>query len=214
MLDKYVRAIEAKLCTCLRADTIPPLALQQVRCESLIEIFHTIETHINRRRQGSPSVHHFDCTFVLACFQAIAVAKVKAVEGSINLCFALKQEVGSFALMTGTGFEQMDFLQMTKFAEGDSRILTQKMARDLVRSGAAKATQREAAALSTLQAALRKAEATASSKQAAWDACWPLVYNLAEEHMASVLDSIVPGAAAQTPAAVMRSIGAPSGSKL
>merc|ERR1719454_1016669 len=64
---------------------------------------------------------------------AIAVAKVKAVENSIDLCFKLKQEVGSFALMGGTGFEQMDFLQCCKFAEGDSRILMQKMARDRLR---------------------------------------------------------------------------------
>merc|ERR1712039_1139368 len=62
--------------------------------------------------------------------QAIAVAKVKGVETAISLCFRLKQEVGSYALMGDTGFEQMDFLQCCKFAEGDSRILMQKMARD------------------------------------------------------------------------------------
>merc|ERR1712039_668572 len=62
--------------------------------------------------------------------QAIAVAKVKAVETSIDLCFRLKQEVGSYALMGDTGFEQTDFLQCLKFAEGDSRILMLKMARD------------------------------------------------------------------------------------
>jgi hypothetical protein len=71
-------------------------------------------------------------SFFLA--QAIAVGKVKAVEGAIALCFALKQEVGSYALMAGSGFEQMDFLQCCKFAEGDSRILMQKMARDIVRA--------------------------------------------------------------------------------
>ena len=54
---------------------------------------------------------------------AIAVAKVRAVDESIELCFRLKQEVGSYALMAGSGFEQMDFLQCCKFAEGDSRIL-------------------------------------------------------------------------------------------
>ncbi len=51
--------------------------------------------------------------------QAIAVGKVKAVEGAIALCFNLKQEVGSYALMAGTGFEQIDFLTCCKFAEGD-----------------------------------------------------------------------------------------------
>lgn len=64
---------------------------------------------------------------------AIAVAKVKAVESSIALSLKLKQEVGSFALMAGSGFEQLDFLQCCKFAEGDSRILMLKMARDRLR---------------------------------------------------------------------------------
>eukprot|EP00750_Incisomonas_marina_P001288 INCI1108.6.p1 GENE.INCI1108.6~~INCI1108.6.p1 ORF type:complete len:510 (-),score=80.46 INCI1108.6:178-1707(-) len=62
--------------------------------------------------------------------EAIAVAKVHGVEETIKMCFRLKQEVGSFALMAGSGFEQMDFLQCCKFAEGDSRILMLKMARD------------------------------------------------------------------------------------
>jgi len=34
-----------------------------------------------------------------------------AQETSIDLCFRLKQDVGSHALMGDTGFEQMDFLQ-------------------------------------------------------------------------------------------------------
>ena len=62
--------------------------------------------------------------------RAIAVAKIRAVETSIALCHALKQEVGSYALMWNTGFENTDFLQCCKFAEGDSRILSQKLARD------------------------------------------------------------------------------------
>mmetsp|Transcript_20904 Transcript_20904/g.29458 ORF Transcript_20904/g.29458 Transcript_20904/m.29458 type:complete len:97 (+) Transcript_20904:137-427(+) len=36
--------------------------------------------------------------------------------------------------MGDTGFENLDFLNCCKFAEGDSRILMQKMARDAVRS--------------------------------------------------------------------------------
>ena len=44
----------------------------------------------------------------------------------------LRQEVGSYALMAGTGFEHTDFLQCCKFAEGDSRVLMMKMARDRV----------------------------------------------------------------------------------
>merc|ERR1711904_212804 len=66
--------------------------------------------------------------------QAIASAKVKCIELAIELCWRLKQEVGSYALMSGTGFEQLDYLQCCKFAEGDSRVLMQKMARDRVKA--------------------------------------------------------------------------------
>lgn len=64
---------------------------------------------------------------------AIAVAKVRTVEDCISLAFRLKNELGSYALMAGTGFDQTDFLQCCKFAEGDSRILMQKMARDIMK---------------------------------------------------------------------------------
>ncbi len=117
------------------------------------------------------------------------MSKVKAIEGSIALCFALKQEVGSYALMAGSGFEQMDFLQCCKFAEGDSRILMQKMARDLVRAGGAKATAGELAALKTLKGALMAAvQTTGGDKAAAWDLCFVQVYALAEAHMAGVME--------------------------
>jgi len=66
--------------------------------------------------------------------EAIAAAKVKSVETAIALCWRLKQEVGSYALMTGCGFEQLDYLQCCKFAEGDSRILMQKMSRDRLKA--------------------------------------------------------------------------------
>eukprot|EP01061_Rhynchopus_euleeides_P020511 TRINITY_DN3336_c0_g1_i2.p1 TRINITY_DN3336_c0_g1~~TRINITY_DN3336_c0_g1_i2.p1 ORF type:complete len:463 (+),score=204.66 TRINITY_DN3336_c0_g1_i2:50-1438(+) len=69
----------------------------------------------------------------LELVEAIAAAKVKCVEDSIHYVHVLQNEVGSYALMRGTGFEQTDFLTCCKFAEGDSRILMQKMARDRVR---------------------------------------------------------------------------------
>eukprot|EP01064_Diplonema_japonicum_P038954 TRINITY_DN9639_c1_g1_i1.p1 TRINITY_DN9639_c1_g1~~TRINITY_DN9639_c1_g1_i1.p1 ORF type:complete len:479 (+),score=144.77 TRINITY_DN9639_c1_g1_i1:45-1481(+) len=70
----------------------------------------------------------------LRLVEAIAVAKVVAVEESIDMVHKLKNEVGSYALMWGSGFEQADFLTCCKFAEGDSRVLMQKMARDLLRT--------------------------------------------------------------------------------
>ena len=89
-------------------------------------VLWTVETELceTLRKDTMPS---------LDLAEAIAVAKVSAVEMAIDHCFRLKQEVGSYALMGGTGFEQMDFLQCCKFAEGDSRILMQKMARDSFR---------------------------------------------------------------------------------
>jgi acyl-CoA oxidase len=49
----------------------------------------------------------------LELVQAIAVAKVMASEESILLCHRLRNEVGSYALMAGNGFEQTDFLQVS-----------------------------------------------------------------------------------------------------
>jgi len=62
--------------------------------------------------------------------EEIAVCKIKAIEVAIERVHALRQEVGSYALMHGTGFELADMLLTCKFAEGDSRILQQKIARD------------------------------------------------------------------------------------
>ena len=120
--------------------------------------------------------------------QAIAVAKVKCIEESISLCHALKQEVGSFALMAGTGFEQLDFLQCCKFAEGDSRILMQKMARDLMQSGGN--TIQEKQALKKLQGELQVAIKAGNTKHKAWDICWESVYALAEAHMQGVMEQL------------------------
>ena len=73
---------------------------------------------------GTPSSRLVDC---------IATCKVRAVEDSIEMTHRLKQEVGSFALMADAGFMHLDFLQCCKFAEGDSRILMSKIARDRLR---------------------------------------------------------------------------------
>jgi acyl-CoA oxidase len=119
--------------------------------------------------------------------QAIAVGKVKSVETAISLCFALKQEVGSYALMASAGFGQLDFLQCCKFAEGDSRILMQKMARDIARAGPANEAEKQA--LQSLQSAMGRAlkQGAAKDKAAAWDVAWRDVYALAEAHMGEIL---------------------------
>jgi acyl-CoA oxidase len=62
--------------------------------------------------------------------EAIAVCKIKCIDVAIQRTHALRQEVGSYALMHDTGFELIDMFLTCKFAEGDSRILQQKITRD------------------------------------------------------------------------------------
>ena len=61
---------------------------------------------------------------------AISVAKIKCIEVAVERTHKLRLEVGSYALMHDTGFELVDMLLCCKFAEGDSRILQQKLTRD------------------------------------------------------------------------------------
>jgi hypothetical protein len=44
------------------------------------------------------------------------VCKIRGVGAAIHHCQQLQQEVGSFALFEGSGFEQMDMLLCCKFA--------------------------------------------------------------------------------------------------
>ena len=121
---------------------------------------------------------------------AIATAKVKCVEDSIDLCHRLKQEVGSFALMADSGFKTMDFLNCCKFAEGDSRILMSKLARDRLKSfskDSKAGSTDEIIICEQLVAGMGKAVAAGKSKQEAWDADWKAVYALAETVMARIL---------------------------
>jgi len=91
---------------------------------------------------------------------AIACAKILASETCIDLCFRLKQDVGSYALMGDTGFEQMDFLQACKFAEGDSRILMQKLARDRVKVTEAVGSSQELGLVAELQKDMKNGAGT------------------------------------------------------
>merc|ERR1712086_1000643 len=118
---------------------------------------------------------------------AIAVARVKAVETSIELCFRLKQEVGSYALMEDSGFAHMDFLQCCKFAEGDSRILMQKMSRDRIRAfqkkGETAGDDAESQQVAALVSAMAAEMEASGNQQKAWDDNWEAVYELAETMM-------------------------------
>mmetsp|Transcript_25835 Transcript_25835/g.63574 ORF Transcript_25835/g.63574 Transcript_25835/m.63574 type:complete len:538 (-) Transcript_25835:291-1904(-) len=129
--------------------------------------------------------------------QAIAVSKIRAVEFAIEFCFQLKQEVGSYALMDGTGFGHTDFLQCCKFAEGDSRILSQKLSRDAfgeftkkMKSGGGAAgaggallaagwSKREVELCEKIHGVVAAETAGGADKTRAWDAAWRDVYALA-----------------------------------
>jgi len=78
--------------------------------------------------------------------EAISVSKIRAISTAIERAHALRLEVGSYALMHDTGFELMDMLLCCKFAEGDSRILQMKLARDRL-----KRIQREGLAKTAIQ---------------------------------------------------------------
>lgn len=143
--------------------------------------------------------------------EAIAVCKIKCIETSILLCFRLQQEVGSYGLMGGTGFEHLSFLQCCKFAEGDSRILSQKLARDAMKSFqkstwvdsgkeflfGSSAEQREINTCFQLAAALKSSNKTPLE---AWNDNWKLVYQLAdavcEKHIIKTLGPPSPELAA------------------
>jgi len=127
--------------------------------------------------------------------EMIAVLKVKAIETSIKLCFKLKQELGSYALMGGTGFEKMDYLQCCKFAEGDSRILMQKIARDRLTAFSKKqeGTEKES------KICMRLGQALMAGGKSAWNDNWQDVYGLAEAVMDRTVDEAV--AASSAPSA-------------
>lgn len=130
----------------------------------------------------------------------IAVAKVKAVEESIQMCWALKQEVGSYALMGSSGFTHLDFLNCCKFAEGDSRVLMLKMARDRMRKfsmdAKAKVSPRageeaETEICVTLAKALGAAGGDKVEEARLWDENWREVYSLAEAVMARTMKNVM-----------------------
>ena len=130
-----------------------------------------------------------------ALAHAIATAKVKAVEASIDLCWRLKQEVGSYALMGSSGFVHLDFLNCCKFAEGDSRILMLKMARDSLKSAkkgkSAQMSAEEMRLCSALGGALSIANGDKAKEAQLWDDNWRTVYELAEASMARSMDEFM-----------------------
>lgn len=96
----------------------------------------------------------------------------------------MKQELGSYALMGGTGFEKMDYLQCCKFAEGDSRILMQKLSRDRLQAFQKKQEGTEA----EYKACMELGQKLMTGGKKAWNENWKLVYGLADLVIERVTD--------------------------
>jgi len=124
--------------------------------------------------------------------EAIAVCKVRNIDVATEMEHRLEQEVGSYALMADSGFIYKDMLLCCKFAEGDSRILMQKMARDELKKAQKKGvaslimkdiiTQRDPVlrdkAIKTFH--LARALQAASSMAEGFETEWEKVYALAD----------------------------------
>jgi len=144
------------------------------------------------------SVHLRDNTLPATPLQdAIACAKIAASETTIDLCFRLTQDVGSFAMMKDTSFGTTSFLQACKFAEGDSRILMQKLARDRLKAKKPVGSERELA----LAAQLKE---VAAKGPAAWNEHFEEVYELAWTMVTRIIDSYMPGEDLGVPAGISR----------
>jgi len=156
-----------------------------VRLKRLEDLIGKVEAQLSEclRSDKMPTMELVD---------VIATAKVKCIETTIELCFRLKNEVGSYALMGGTGFERLDYLNCCKFAEGDSRILMQKMARDRMQAFKKnqKGTEEEVQVCMELGSKLMSAK----NYMQAWNEEWELVYHLAEVVMKRHMDAWVPEA--------------------
>lgn len=125
---------------------------------------------------------------------AISVAKIRCIDVAIQTSHKLRLEVGSYALMHGTGFELMDMFLCTKFAEGDSRILQMKLTRDRLKKitkngilpellkllgGSGVAEARESFAALSLARKLAPAGRDVQKMAIAMDTNWKSVYELA-----------------------------------
>jgi len=120
---------------------------------------------------------------------AIAVCKIRCIDVAVQRVHKLRLEVGSYALMHGTGFELVDMFLCCKFAEGDSRILQQKLTRDRLKAvakggaGAAVAAavfDAEARTALLLASKLKPAGRDLKKMAVAMDENWRSIYGLAE----------------------------------
>lgn len=189
---------DAKACWGPKGDTsltkVPQLSSLYKRADMKL---HRLESFVGEC-QKLLSVHLQANTLPPIPLQdAIACAKIAASETTIDLGFRLTQDVGSFALMQDAGFSTLHFLQACKFAEGDSRILMQKLARDRLRAKKPLGAEKE-------QALAAKLKEVAGKGPAAWDEHFEDVYDLAWTMVTRIIDEYMPGEDLGVPAGISR----------
>lgn len=151
-----------------------------------------VEENLNKvlRANGIPDA---------AMVEEIAVSKIKSVQTAVTLTDKLGREVGSYALMHESGFGSCHWLYMCQFAEGDSRILLQKLARDSMktfsknpRAGGTTAEELEERRCCALLGKMLAGAKTPQDGARLWDENFVLVYQLAEavcaKHVARLTD--------------------------
>ena len=119
---------------------------------------------------------------------AIAVCKIRCIDVAVQRVHKLRLEVGSYALMHGTGYELVDIFLCCKFAEGDSRILRQKLAQNrlkaVAKGGMGAAVTREALLLtSKRKPAGRDLKKLAVAMDKNWKDNYALSERIEQRHM-------------------------------
>jgi acyl-CoA oxidase len=99
--------------------------------------------------------------------------------------------------MDATGFGETHFLQACKFAEGDSRILMQKLARDRLKAKKDVGSEKELALVAQLKQ-------VAGKGQEAWDEHFEDVYDLAWTMVTRIINEYTPGESLGIPAGISR----------
>jgi acyl-CoA oxidase len=137
MVSADVRAYMAGRMVCTGpAQTQPLLALPYVvealrRADDIAWVFraymHVCEADFAALIEGGQDVP-------ASVVDAIAAAKCELVEFATTTGLRLRQLVGAYGLAAGSQFGIMDIFLCMRFAEGDTRVLQQKLARDLLRA--------------------------------------------------------------------------------
>jgi len=97
------------------------------RYRSLTKVFEQYSILLENEFMSTP-------TLSAELVDKIACAKIEAIAFAINAMYALKEGVGSLSLFEHGPFgSKNDLLYVFRFAEGDSAILQQKLARDAVK---------------------------------------------------------------------------------